>query len=254
VFAVDSPPFLEVILRYPYLFDGLTYWAVVGVHAGLSDHWAYLKEDLRTSKLKESLMQAQVQVLKMQLHPHFLFNTLNSISELMHEDMEAAEKMLKRLEDFLRITFQNSDVQEISLEKELEFLRNYLDIQQVRFQNRLKVDLSIDPQALQDRVPNMILQPIVENAIRHGVAPRVDSGRVEIRALHKQGNLLLEVEDDGPGLTTGSYREGIGMSNTRMRLEQIYGDECLFRVRNHPGGGLVVTLQIPSNTEASREL
>jgi LytS/YehU family sensor histidine kinase len=205
-----------------------------------------LQEEVRTIKLKGNLMEAYVQALKMQLHPHFLFNTLNSISELMHEDLEAAEKMLKRLENFLRLTFENTDVQEITVQNELHFLQNYLEIQQVRFQNRLKVDLEIDPQAMKDRVPNLILQPIVENAIRHGVSPRMDSGRVEIRAFHKEGNLLLQVEDDGPGLRGGGFREGVGMSNTRRRLEQIYGKSCRFHVQNNPHGGLIVTLQIPA--------
>ena len=194
-------------------------------------------------------MEAQLHALKMQLHPHFLFNTLNSISELMHEDQEAAERMLKRLEDFLRLTFQNSDIQEISLEKELEFLRNYLEIQQVRFQNRLKVDLKIDPAAMKDSVPNLILQPIVENAIRHGIAPRLGPGKIEIRASHDNGQLLLQVEDDGPGLPGGEYREGLGITNTRMRLEQLYGKQCRFQMTNNSYGGLLVTLQIPVHHE-----
>ena len=238
---------LQTLLMYPHPFDMLTYWAIVGVHEGLAYNWKYLQEELRTAKLKGNLLEAQVQALKMQLHPHFLFNTLNSISELMHEDMEAAEQMLKRLENFLRLTFQNSDVQQITLQKELEFLRNYLEIQQVRFQNRLSVDLKIDPEAMADRVPNLILQPIVENAIRHGVAPRTNAGRIEIRASHRNGALLLQVEDDGPGLPTLNFREGVGMSNTRLRLQQLYGKECSFQMQNNPQGGLLVTLQIPAS-------
>ncbi|MCI0415547.1 histidine kinase [bacterium] len=253
VFGMESnwAMLLETLLRYPHPFDMLTYWAILGVREGLAYNWKYLQEELRTAKLKGNLLEAQVQALKMQLHPHFLFNTLNSISELMHEDMEAAEKMLKRLENFLRLTFQNSDVQQIPLQKELEFLQNYLEIQQVRFQNRLAVDLKIDPQALADRVPNLILQPIVENAIRHGIAPRTDAGRIEIRASHKSGSLLLQVEDDGPGLPALNFREGVGMSNTRMRLQQLYGKECSFQMQNNPQGGLVVTLQIPASAEPS---
>ena len=250
VFGVQSNwSLLQTLLMYPHPFDMLTYWAILGVHEGLAYNWKYLQEELRTAKLKANLLEAQVQALKMQLHPHFLFNTLNSISELMHEDMEAAEQMLKRLENFLRLTFQNSDAQQITLQKELEFLRNYLEIQQVRFQNRLAVDLKIDPQAMTDRVPNLILQPIVENAIRHGVAPRTDAGRIEIRASHENGTLLLQVEDDGPGLPMLNFREGVGMSNTRLRLRQLYGKECSFQMQNNPQGGLVVTLQIPVSTE-----
>jgi two-component system LytT family sensor kinase len=239
----------QLLIGYSYGFDMLTYMAIVGVYEGLGYHRKYLREELRTARLRGNLMEAQLQALKMQLHPHFLFNTLNSISELMHEDPDGAERMLKRLEEFLRLTFQNSDIQEISLKEELEFLRNYLDIQQVRFQNRLRVDLKIDPQAMKDTVPNLILQPIVENAIRHGIAPRLDPGKIEIRASHKNGRLQLQVEDDGPGLPGGEYREGLGITNTRMRLEQLYGKECRFQMSNNPYGGLLVTLQIPVRSE-----
>ena len=238
---------IEILVGYPYVFDALTYWGILGVHEGLIQRWQYLQEDVRTAKLKGNLLEAQVQALKMQLHPHFLFNALNSISELMHEDLQAAHEMLKRLADFLRLTFENADIHEITLRSELDYLRNYLEIQQVRFQNRLQIELKIDPAAMHDRVPNLILQPIVENAIQHGVSPRMDSGKVEIRAFHRGGNLYLQVEDDGPGLKSGSFREGVGMSNTRMRLKQIYGKNCQFGVSNNPGGGLVVTLQIPAN-------
>ena len=242
----------EIIVQYPYVLDALTYWGILGAHEALAQRWAYIQQDVRSAKLKRNLMEANLEALKMQLHPHFLFNTLNSIAELMHEDLKVAEEMLKRLETFLRLTFEKSDVHEITLQNELDYLRNYLDIQQVRFQNRLQVALKIDPLAMEDRVPNLILQPIVENAILHGVSPRIDAGRVEIRAFHHNGNLLLEVEDDGPGLRSDSFREGVGMSNTRMRLQQIYGKDCSFKVRNNPRGGLVVRLQIPS-TEIRHE-
>jgi len=239
----------EIIISYPYPLDMLTYMAILGVYEGLGYHRKYLQEELRTAKLRGNLMEAQLQALKMQLHPHFLFNTLNSISELIHEDAEAAKMMLKRLEEFLRITFQNSDLQEISLEQELVFLRNYLEIQQVRFQNRLRIDLKIDPQTMKDSVPNLILQPIVENAIRHGIASRSAAGKIEIRASHTNGLLQLQVEDDGPGLSTGEYREGLGIANTRMRLEQLYGKECGIEMSNNPYGGLLVSLQIPVRSQ-----
>jgi two-component system LytT family sensor kinase len=241
--------FRQILLGYPYPFDMLTYMGIVGVYEGLGYHKKYLEEELRTAKLRGNLMEAQLYALKMQLHPHFLFNTLNSISELMHEDAEAAEQMLKRLEDFLRITFENAEIQEIPLQQELEFLRNYLDIQQVRFQNRLKVALDIDPQTMKDAVPNLILQPIVENAIRHGIAPRMEAGTIEIRASHKNGSLVLQVEDDGPGLSGVEYRQGLGITNTRMRLEHLYGKECRFQMMNNPYGGLLVSLQIPVRKE-----
>jgi two-component system, LytTR family, sensor kinase len=211
---------------------------------------------LRASQLETQLTQAQLQALKMQLHPHFLFNTLHSISALVHRDPDAADRMIARLGDFLRLTLENSGAQEVSLQKELEFLKCYLEIERVRFQDRLTTHLDIEARALDSPVPNLILQPIVENALRYGVAAHNAPGRIEISAKRDNGSLRIQVRDNGPGLATiskqnGKLREGLGLSNTRARLAQLYGAAHRFELSNAPGGGLVVTLEIPAVRDAA---
>src|SRR4029079_2186861 len=176
-----------------------------------------------------------LQALKMQLHPHFLFNTLNSISALLDEDVDAADQMLARLGDLLRMTLENSGAQEITLQEELEFLRCYLEIEQVRFNDRLTVDMKIEPATLDAQVPNLILQPIVENAIKHGIVSRIAPGRIEISAIRYGGSLKLQVRDNGPGLhpgeaSSGRVKEGLGLANTRARLEQRYRHDHRFEM------------------------
>jgi sensor histidine kinase YesM len=206
--------------------------------------------ELRASRLQTQLTRAQLEALKMQLQPHFLFNTLHSISALLHRDPDAADRMIARLGDFLRLTLDNSGAQEISLRKELEFLTCYLEIERVRFQDRLTTSLDVDPAALDAPVPNLILQPIVENALRHGIAQTRGPGRVEISAKREDRSLRIRVRDNGPGLRAitrpqDGLREGLGLSNTRARLEQLYGGSHRFELENAPDGGLLVTLEIP---------
>ena len=213
-------------------------------------YWRYREGELRASQLETQLTQAQLQALKMQLHPHFLFNTLHSISALVHRDPDTADRMIARLGDFLRLTLDNSGAQEVSLQKELEFLKCYLDIERVRFQDRLTTSLDVEPRALDSTVPNLILQPIVENALRHGLSHR-SAGHLEISAKRYNGSLRIQVKDNGPGLSAitrpkTNTREGLGLSNTRARLEQLYGAAHRFEIENAPGGGLVVTLEIPA--------
>src|SRR5947209_7560732 len=212
--------------------------------------------ELRASQLETQLTQAQLQALKMQLQPHFLFNTLHSISALVHRDPETADRMIARLGDFLRLTLENSGAQEVSLQKELEFLRCYLDIERVRFQDRLTTRLDIEPRALDASVPNLILQPIVENALRHGVAPRAAPGHVEISAKRGERALRIQVRDNGPGLSAitapdDGFREGLGLTNTRARLARLYGAAHRFELEDAPGGGLLVTLEIPAADDAN---
>ena len=206
--------------------------------------------ELRASRLQTQLTSAQLEALKMQLHPHFLFNTLHSISALLHRDPEDADRMIARLGDFLRLTLENSGTQEVSLQKELEFLTCYLEIERIRFQDRLTTSLDVDPSALDTPVPNLILQPIVENALRHGVAQTRGPGRIEISAKRENGSLRIRVRDNGPGLKAitrpdDGLKEGVGLSNTRARLEQLYGASHRFELANAEGGGLLVTLEIP---------
>jgi len=186
----------------------------------------------------------------MQLHPHFLFNTLNSISVLINKDVQAAKKMLVRLADFLRLTLTNSGEEEVPLQKELEFLRTYLEIEKVRFQDRLTVNMEIQPETMHLLIPNLILQPIVENAIRHGIAPRSAAGIIRIQAARDNGMLQVKIEDNGPGVSSNSA-EGIGLSNVRARLQQHYGGNFLLSLDNKPEGGLSVLLEIPANERKS---
>jgi signal transduction histidine kinase len=207
-------------------------------------------------QLEGQLSQAQLQALKMQLHPHFLFNTLHSISALLNQDREAARSMIARLGDFLRLTLENSGTQEVSLEKEMDFLKCYLEIERIRFQDRLTTLLDVEPSALDVQVPNLILQPIVENAIRHGIAPRSTPGQIEIQAKHLDNMLRIRVRDNGPGLSPNQngHRKngkGLGLANTRARLEQLYGDAHHFELVNAPDGGLIVTLDIPLASAAA---
>ena len=229
-------------------FDLLTYSAVVGLCHALDYYRKYRERELRASQLETKLARAELDALRMQLHPHFLFNTLNSISALMAEDVRAAQKMLARLSGLLRASLENAGAHEVSLHDELEFLASYLEIEQTRFQDRLTVRMEIDPAALGARVPNLILQPLVENAIRHGIAPRARAGMVEVRAARRNGLVRLTVADDGAGLGAArpeDLMKGIGLSNTKSRLRQLYGAEHRFELRERQGGGLEVSIEIP---------
>jgi sensor histidine kinase YesM len=214
------------------------------------DYYRKLKErELRASQLEALLAQSQLEVLKMQLHPHFLFNTLNAISALIRESPDEADEMVSRLGDLLRMTLDTAGLQEVPFKKELEFLNHYLDIEQTRFQDRLKVEMAIEPETLDGLVPSMILQPLVENSVRHGVAPRPEGGCIKIKAWRDNSLLRLEVEDDGPGLNgDGPLKERVGLTNTRARVSNLYGDEHDLKLRHAAGGGLVVSLSIPFRT------
>src|SRR5262250_417681 len=235
-------------LKLVYVFHQnlTTYWVVVAATQGYLYYSWYREGELRTAQLSAQLAQAQLQALRMQLHPHFLFNTLNAISTLVHRDPEIADRMIARLSDLLRLTLENIGVQEVRLAQELEFLERYLEIERMRFPDRLQVRMNIAPETLDARAPYLILQPIVENAIRHGIAPRSTPGTVEIRADCKNHRLILEVRDDGPGISTDrNLKDGVGISSTRARLERLYGAGYQFELHNAAEGGLVVTLAMP---------
>lgn len=231
----------------------LTYWILVGLLLGGEYYRRYREREVKASQLEAQLAQARLEALRMQLHPHFLFNTLNGISALMHRDVEAADRMLARLSELLRLTLESGDAQEVSLKQELDFLSRYLEIEKTRFGDRLTVEMRIEPETLDAQVPNLILQPLVENAIRHGIAPQAAPGRIELRAERRDGRLRLEVFDNGKGMTEEklkSLQEGVGLSNTRARLQQLYGESCRFKLENGTGAGLRVTVEIPFRTEA----
>ena len=231
-----------------YHINVLTYWAILGVGYGRQYYRKFRDREIRAAQLEAQLTQAQLQALKMQLHPHFLFNTFNTISSLMHRNVDAADGVLARLGDLLRYSLHNVGVQEVTLREELDFLQRYLEIEQTRFEDRLRVKISVDPDVLDFMVPNLILQPLVENAVRYAVATRASGGCIEITAKEVLGQLRLSVVDDGPGLPQGydlPANEGIGLRTSRERLQQLYGDEQRFTLSNRSPMGLAVTIIMP---------
>ncbi len=246
----ESPPSLGArflkLLAWGGPGDILWYAGVVAVSHATSSHEKLRQGEIRASRLENRLTRTRLQVLRTQLQPHFLFNTLHAVSALLHDDPASAKRMLSRLAHLLWLTLRNDSKQEVSLREELEMLESYLEIQQVRFADRLTVLRDIAPAALTARVPNLILQPLVENAIRHGTSRRSTPGRLEVGARLEDGWLRLEVRDNGGGLPRGAVlHEGVGLSNTRARLQQLYGSRHLFELGDAPGGGLSVVLKIP---------
>jgi signal transduction histidine kinase len=231
-----------------YHINVLTYWAILGVGYGRQYYRKFRDREIRAAQLEAQLTQAQLRALKMQLHPHFLFNTFNTISSLMHKNVDAADGVLARLGDLLRYSLHNVGVQEVTLREELDFLQRYLEIEQTRFEDRLRVKMSVDPEVLDCMVPNLILQPLVENAVRYAVAPRASGGSVEITAKKVLGQLRLSVVDDGPGLPPGYdvvVNEGIGLRTSRERLQQLYADEQRLKLSNRSPRGLEVSIIMP---------
>ncbi len=231
--------------------EGIGIYLLIAItHYAFSYYRRFREGQVKTLRLEAQLSQAQLHALKMQLHPHFLFNTLHSISALLSSDTASARKMITRLGDFLRLTLDNSGSQEVTLKQEIDFLSCYLEIERIRFQDRLVTRVNVPHQTLDAMVPNLILQPIVENAIRHGIAPRSTPGLIEIGAEQRNGTLRIQVRDNGPGLpihrtSENMFQKGLGLANTETRLERLYGAAHLFDFSNSPAGGLVVTLEIP---------
>jgi two-component system LytT family sensor kinase len=226
---------------------------VIGVHA-LLYYQSFRASELAQSSLKAQLAQAQLRALKMQLHPHFLFNTLHSISSLVLEDPPKANSMIARLGDFLRLTVENSEQQLVTLKEETEFLRCYLDIEQVRFGDRLTVAFQLEPQTLSAQVPHLILQPVVENAIQHAIAPRAAGGHINIEAKRLKSLLQVAITDNGPGIRSTANspaKKCVGLTNVRTRLQQIYGTDFRFDLMNANDGGLTVIIEIPFEREAN---
>jgi len=224
---------------------------VIAVHT-LLYYQSFRASELAQSSLKAQLAQAQLRALKMQLHPHFLFNTLHSISSLVLEDPPKANSMIARLGDFLRLTIDNSDQQLVTLKEETEFLRCYLDIEQVRFGDRLTVTFELEPQTLSAQVPHLILQPMVENAIQHAIAPRSARGHINIEAKRLNSLLRVAISDNGPGISSNAnlpWKQGVGLTNVRTRLQQIYGPDFRFELMNTKGGGVTAFMEIPFERE-----
>ena len=228
----------------------LFYVLLLGIAHAVLYHGRYRERERAAERLAAGLTEARLQALKMQLQPHFLFNTLNAISALIPAEARPARRMVARLGDLLRIALEHEETQEVTLREELAFLHPYLEIEQARLEDRLTVVMEIAPETLDARVPHLLLQPLVENAIRHGIAPRIAPGRVQISATSGADDrfLHLNVRNDGPGLGPDSRtrtRKGVGLTNIQSRLEQLYDGEHRFSLENHPEGGVVVRISLP---------
>jgi len=225
------------------VFDAIVYCALVTVNHAVIYYRVSKDRALRASQLEASLAQAQLQMLRMQLQPHFLFNTLHSISALMHKDVRRADSMVAALSDLLRMSLQNIGAQEVALQSELDFLQRYVEIMRLRFGDRLKVSIDIDPETRDARVPNLFFQPLVENSFRHGFGD-LGQGSITI-SVRRDGDMLrCDVVDDGRGLRTG-HKDGVGLASTRSRLSHLYGDNYVFTMRGAPNEGVHVTVVIP---------
>jgi signal transduction histidine kinase len=243
-------PFVAHVLSRAFM-DFQRYWYILLITQAIGYYAKYRERELESSQLEAQLAHAQLEVLKIQLEPHFLFNTLNSIAALARNDGPAAEHMTLQLADLLRFSLDAMGVHEVPLSRELTMLQKYIDIQQTRFQDRLQVEMDIAPGTLSALLPNMILQPLVENAIRHGIGPRRAPGHIRIRSRQVFDELWMEICDNGLGLTCfGGVvpPEGVGLRNTRGRLQQLYNHDHRLTLEDAPGGGCIVKIHIPFRT------
>lgn len=246
-----SPSFgvlLDSYLKNRWQLELLVYWAILGGALAISYYREGQERSIRASRLEAQLAQSQLQALRMQLHPHFLFNTLQAISVLTVENPRAAQKMLTQLGDLLRAVLDGDERQEIPLEEELGFLRRYLDIEQVRFPDRLSVTFDVAPQALDAMVPSFVLQPLVENAIRYAIAPSAAPGRIDIVARTTDGRVQLIVRDSGPGFPQ-PIDEGVGLATTRARLEKLHGTNQRMILGRSTAGGAEAVIDLPLRTD-----
>jgi signal transduction histidine kinase len=225
----------------------MTYAAIVGITYALTYYRESRERELKSAYLETRLVEARLKMLEAELHPHFLFNTLHAILTLVHSNPEAADRMISRLSDLLRLTFDRSGQARIALHEELEFLQKYLEIEQIRFQDRLTVQYDIEPDTLDAEVPRLILQPLVENAIKHGIGPRTEPGVIQISSRRRDDVIWLEVRDNGVGVNPSARTRldgGVGLANTRDRLECLYGTHQQLQLSDGHGG-LAVAMEIP---------
>jgi two-component system, LytTR family, sensor kinase len=224
----------------------LAYLTIVTLGRSAYYFGLYRTRQLHAAELEARLTRTHLQVLKMQLQPHFLFNTLNAVAELVHTEPKAADQMITRLGRLLRLSLDNAGHQVVPLRQEIDFLKVYLDIEQVRFQDRLQIVWDVAAETLDAAVPTLLWQPVLENAIRHGVTPLPDGGRIIIAARREGADLVLEIRDNGMGLPAGGApREGVGLRNIRERVDQLYGFRAALTLASGPDGGAVATLRMP---------
>jgi len=245
---------LQRVFLYNLLDDIVAAFVPVVVIAhALLYHERYKERETRAAQLQAQLARAHLATLKSQIQPHFLFNTLNSISALMHTDVRAADRMMSRLSDLLRLSLEDSGAQETTLNRELEFVKGYLEIERVRFADRLKVTFEVEPDVLEASVPHLLLQPITENAVKHGISKQSSQGEIRISASLEGNDLRVRVRDNGPGLSAASVppnRPGLGLRATRDRLRTLYGENQHLDLHAAPGGGLEVDIRIPFRSES----
>ncbi len=246
--AVTFAAAFQRALVTTFFYNLLIYWVIISVGYAFDYYRKFNERELRAAELEKRLTEARLQALQMQLNPHFLFNTLHAISSLMHIDVEAADRMLAQLSDLLRHALDSTDTQEVPLREEIDFLARYAGIEQTRFGDRLGIEMNIAPDTLDALVPNLVLQPLLENAIRHGTEPHARAGRIEVSARRDGASLRLEVRDNGGGLSNRKIVEGIGLSNTRARLKQLYGAHQSLTLADADGGGAVISATIPFHT------
>ena len=235
------------LLGTTFILQTIVYWVIVAAAHGERGVRAAREKDRRQLRLEAQLAEARLQTLRAQLEPHFLFNALNTISVLMRENVDAAERILLQLSALLRRSLDGTEADEVTLGEELGFLESYLAIEQARFGERLGIRIVAPDDVLDARVPTLILQPLVENALHHGIATRAGPGRVEIRAERHGDMLRLRVTDDGRGLPPAAS-ERVGLANTRARLQLLYADRQRFDVRNADTGGVIADIELPWST------
>jgi len=229
-------------------FNLLIYWVILTAFHALDFYRKYQERHSRSLQLEKNLTEARLQALQMQLNPHFLYNTLHAISSLMYRDTDAADRMIAQLSDLLRYALESTSQQEVPLREELGFLKNYLKIEQTRFGDRLRIEFAIEPNSEDLLVPTLILQPLVENAIRYGIEPHASPGSILIQAQPQGDTLMLRVQDSGHGPVQLPFKEGVGLTNTRERLEQLYGPNHTFTLEQGESGGLEARLTLPCHT------
>ncbi|MGB6690859.1 MAG: histidine kinase [Terracidiphilus sp.] len=247
----------RAVVPIDFHLNVIVYWSIVGIQHGVSYYRKFVEREklsaqleLRATLLESQLSQARLSTLKMQLHPHFLFNTLNAIVVLVRQHRtEEADEMLTNLSELLRQTLAGWETQEIPLQREVELTNLYLDIQRVRFQDRLTVEVSLTPETLNALVPSLLLQPLVENAVRHGVSMSSAPATVAVRSRLRNSVLEIQVCDDGPGVPDGGPGNGVGLSNTRARLRQLYGERQSLSLEGRAGGGTIATVTLPYHPE-----
>lgn len=233
------------VVAYRSFRNPLIYAIIVGITFATDYRRKLRDRELREAQLESQLARTRLLALQTQIRPHFLFNTLNAVTALMREDPRGAENMLVGLADLLRLTIEGGNTQEVPLQEELVLLEAYLDIERIRFSDRLKIVREIDPQLLDEPVPRLLLQPLAENAIRHGLAPKKGAGTLWIRAQLAGEVLELEICDDGVGLCRADSGDGIGLGNTRARLKTLYGEAGVLEVRKREGGGVATIVRMP---------